>query len=40
MAGVATIAASDPRIGRPLTELDTPTLLLDRAASDRNLARM
>lgn len=46
MAGVATltatnrIATSDPRIGRPLTELDTPTLLLDRAASDRNLARM
>lgn len=46
MAGVETIAAtnqitaSDPRIGRPITELDTPTLLLDRAASDRNLARM
>ena len=46
MAGVETIAAtnqitaSDPRIGRPITELDTPTLLLDRAASDRNLTRM
>lgn len=32
--------SSDPRIGSPLTELDTPTLLLDRAASDRNLAKM
>jgi len=31
---------SDARIGRPLSQLDTPTLLLDRAASDRNLARM
>ncbi|HQZ69625.1 MAG TPA: DSD1 family PLP-dependent enzyme [Planctomycetaceae bacterium] len=31
---------SDSRIGLPITELDTPTLLLDRAASDRNLARM
>ena len=30
----------DPRIGRAIEELDTPTLLLDRAASDRNLARM
>jgi len=29
---------SDPRIGRALDELDTPTLLLDRAASDANLA--
>jgi D-serine deaminase-like pyridoxal phosphate-dependent protein len=32
--------AADPRIGLPLREIDTPTLLLDRAASDRNLARM
>ncbi len=30
----------DPRIGRSLADLDTPTLLLDRAASDRNLAKM
>jgi D-serine deaminase-like pyridoxal phosphate-dependent protein len=34
------VATSDPRIGRPIEELDTPTLLLDRAASDRNLAKM
>ncbi|HPM81816.1 MAG TPA: DSD1 family PLP-dependent enzyme [Candidatus Anammoximicrobium sp.] len=40
MAGVDCIAPPDPRIGRPVCELDTPTLLLDRAASDRNLARM
>ncbi len=40
MAGVDRTAAHDPRIGRPLTELDTPALLLDRAASDRNLATM
>jgi D-serine deaminase-like pyridoxal phosphate-dependent protein len=32
--------AADPRIGRTLAEIDTPALLLDRAASDRNLARM
>ena len=31
---------SDPRIGRSVADLDTPTLLLDRAASDRNLAKM
>ncbi len=31
---------ADPRIGLPLREIDTPSLLLDRAASDRNLARM
>ncbi|MEX2112177.1 MAG: DSD1 family PLP-dependent enzyme [Pirellulales bacterium] len=31
---------ADPRIGLPLAEIDTPTLLLDRAACDRNLARM
>lgn len=31
---------TDPRIGRTLAEIDTPTLMLDRAASDRNLARM
>jgi len=30
----------DARIGQAIEELDTPTLLLDRAASDRNLARM
>lgn len=34
------VRTSDPRIGSPLKELDTPTLLLDRAASDRNLAKM
>ncbi len=33
-------STSDPRIGLPLAEIDTPALLLDRAASDRNLARM
>ena len=37
---VSTCAEQDPRIGRAIEELDTPTLLLDRAASDRNLARM
>jgi D-serine deaminase-like pyridoxal phosphate-dependent protein len=31
---------ADARLGRSLGEIDTPTLLLDRAASDRNLARM
>ena len=40
MAGLGDIRETDPRIGRSVTELDTPTLLLDRAASDRNLARM
>ena len=40
MAGIDRSAATDPRIGRPLSELDTPALLLDRAASDRNLATM
>ncbi len=40
MAGVAPQPQSDPRIGRPVDDLDTPTLLLDRAASDRNLAQM
>ena len=39
-AGTDRVAAPDPRIGRPLTDLDTPTLLLDRGASDRNLAMM
>ena len=34
------VSPFDPRIGRALEDLDTPTLLLDRAASDRNLARM
>ena len=37
---VSTFHAQDARIGRAIEELDTPTLLLDRAASDRNLARM
>lgn len=40
MAGVETQQQTDLRVGRPLVELDTPTLLLDRAASDRNLAKM
>jgi hypothetical protein len=40
MAGVTEITAIDPRIGRPVSDLDTPTLLLDRAASDHNLAKM
>lgn len=44
MAGLSssqsTAAEQDARIGRAIEELDTPTLLLDRAASDRNLARM
>ncbi|NLF67788.1 MAG: DSD1 family PLP-dependent enzyme [Candidatus Anammoximicrobium sp.] len=39
-AGARRTAEPDLRIGRPLSELDTPTLLLDRAASDRNLAQM
>lgn len=30
----------EPRIGQSVADLDTPTLLLDRAASDRNLAKM
>ena len=37
---VSPFADQDARIGRAIEELDTPTLLLDRAASDRNLARM
>ena len=50
MAGVVAIASTstadtlvspaDSRIGLAIEELDTPTLLLDRAASDRNLAKM
>lgn len=32
--------AANRWLGAPLHELDTPTLLLDRSASDRNLARM
>jgi len=31
---------ADCRLGRTLAEVDTPSLLLDRAACDRNLARM
>lgn len=34
------MTTSDPRIGRPIDDLDTPTLLLDRAISDRNLKKM
>ena len=34
------VSAADARIGRRLQELDTPSLLLDRAASDRNLEKM
>jgi len=37
---LSTSTEQDARIGRAIEELDTPTLLLDRAASDRNLARM
>jgi D-serine deaminase-like pyridoxal phosphate-dependent protein len=40
LEGAGRTAAPDPRIGRPLAELDTPTLLLDRAASERNVAKM
>lgn len=40
MARVDTQSAIDSRIGQAVIELDTPTLLLDRAASDRNLAKM
>ena len=45
MAGVASLQSAgtvsqDPRIGQAIEDLDTPTLLLDRAASDRNLAKM
>ena len=32
--------AADPRIGRTLDEIDTPSLVLDRAACQRNLTRM
>ena len=39
-SSASTSAEQDPRIGRAIEELDTPTLLLDRAASDRNVARM
>ncbi len=50
MAGVASLhsigtvsqdaRSQDARIGQAIEDLDTPTLLLDRAASDRNLAKM
>ena len=46
MAGLTTtaepgpVAAADPRLGLPLEALDTPALLLDRDACDRNLRRM
>lgn len=39
MAGI-TVRHDDPRIGQPIETLDTPTLLLDRAACERNLQRM
>jgi D-serine deaminase-like pyridoxal phosphate-dependent protein len=31
---------NDPRVGQPLADVDTPALVLDLAACDRNLARM
>jgi D-serine deaminase-like pyridoxal phosphate-dependent protein len=40
VAGIELQQSNDARIGRPIVDLDTPTLLLDRLASDRNLARM
>lgn len=40
MAGVAPQPTIDARMGRSIFDLDTPTLLLDRSASDRNLAQM
>ncbi|MCA8985859.1 MAG: DSD1 family PLP-dependent enzyme [Planctomycetaceae bacterium] len=40
MAGVEVSSENDSRMGCLVEDLDTPTLLLDRAASDRNLARM
>lgn len=40
MAGIETGSKIDSRVGQSIFELDTPTLLLDRAASDRNLAQM
>lgn len=44
MAGVVAaevpVSPADARLGLAIDELDTPTLLLDRAASDRNLAKM
>ena len=40
MAGITPLAQSDSRIGQSVADLDTPTLLLDRGASDRNLAKM
>lgn len=38
MAGI--VSPEDPRIGRPVDTLDTPALLLDQAASDRNIRKM
>ena len=40
MAGIEAPSEVDWRLGRSVTDLDTPTLLLDRAASDRNLKKM
>jgi D-serine deaminase-like pyridoxal phosphate-dependent protein len=40
MAGITAQRNADSRIGLRVEEIDTPTLLLDRAASDRNLEKM
>jgi D-serine deaminase-like pyridoxal phosphate-dependent protein len=40
MAGIDSRTDTDSRVGQSVTDLETPTLLLDRAASDRNLAKM
>jgi D-serine deaminase-like pyridoxal phosphate-dependent protein len=40
MARAVPLTEADARLGRSLAEIDTPTLMLDRAASDRNLAQM
>lgn len=40
MTATTTFAQVDARIGLLLSEVDTPALLLDRAACQRNLARM
>ncbi|REK19433.1 MAG: DSD1 family PLP-dependent enzyme [Planctomycetota bacterium] len=37
---MTTTQTADPRIGRPLAEIDTPALLLDLPACERNLAKM
>lgn len=40
MKPISPVQHDDPRLGLPVHALDTPTLLLDRAASDRNLGRL